>query len=204
MRRVIPVLFLLSLCQLSLVAQNDRAMLSGTVSDSQSNRVALAQIVVKSAATGLEYDAVSNSAGVYVINSLPLGEYTATAMARGFEKVEFEQFALRVGESRVLNVTLSVATVKTVVQVAADDDLNRASADVGGVIQGTQISELPMDGRSFERLESQVPGAIDDAGSTEDQIRFAGESQEDNNFQMDGIDAGGINHQNRQAVCTAR
>lgn len=73
MRRVILVLFLLSLCQLPLVAQSDRAMLSGTVSDSQNNRVALAQIVIKSAATGLEYDAVSNSAGVYVINSLPLG-----------------------------------------------------------------------------------------------------------------------------------
>lgn len=195
MRKVIFVVLLSILSPMSALAQNDRAMLSGTVSDSGNNRVPSARIVVKAVATGLEYDAVSNSAGVYVINSLPVGEYTATITANGFQKVEFKPFRLQVGENRVLNIQLTVASVNTVVEVTAEDDLNRASASVGGVIGGTQISELPMDGRAFERLESQVPGAIDDGGSTEDQIRFVGESQEDNNFQMDGIDAGGINHQ---------
>lgn len=195
MRKIILVTLLLIFCHLALLAQNDHAMLSGTVADQGNNRIPSARIVVRSEATGLEYDAVSNSAGVYVLNSLPIGEYTASVTAKGFETLEFKPFRLQVGENRVLNVTLAVAKVSTVVQVAAEDDLNHASSTVGGVIQGTQISELPMDGRGFERLESQVPGAIDDAGSTEDQIRFAGESQEDNNFQMDGIDAGGINHQ---------
>ena len=195
MRRVNLVLIVLLLCHLPVVAQNDHAMLSGTVTDAKSSLITAARIVVKSIATGVEYDAVSNSAGVYVLNSLPIGEYTATVTADGFEKLQFEPFRLQVGESRVLNVSLAVASVSTVVQVAAEDDLKRMSTDIGGTLQGAQISELPMDGRSFERLESQVPGAIDDAGSTEDQIRFAGQSQEDNNFQMDGIDAGGINHQ---------
>ena len=195
MRKAIFVFLLIILRPLLLLAQNDHAMLSGTVSDQGNNRIPSAQIVAKSRATDLEYDALSNSAGVYVLTSLPIGEYTASVTAQGFEKLEFEPFRLQIGENRVLNVTLSVAKVSTVIQVAAGDDLNRASSTVGGVIQGTQISELPMDGRGFERLESQVPGAIDDAGSTEDQIRFAGESQEDNNFQMDGVDAGGINHQ---------
>ena len=195
MRRISLVLLSLILGHLPLVAQSDHAMLSGTITDSKNGRIAAARVAVKSVATSLEYDAVSNSAGVYVLNALPIGEYTATVTAQGFEKLEFEPFALQVGESRVLNVSLAVAMVSTVVQVAAEDDLKRTSVDIGGVLQGTQISDLPMDGRSFERLESQVPGAIDDAGSTEDQIRFAGMSQEDNNFQMDGVDAGGINHQ---------
>lgn len=195
MRKVIFVALLFILCQLPLTAQNDHAMLSGTVSDQANNRISSAQIAVRSVATGLEYDATSNSAGLYAISSLPIGEYTASATAKGFEKIEFARFTLQVGESRILNVSFAVASVNTVVRVAAEDNLNQVSSTVGGVIQGSQITELPMDGRAFERLESQVPGAIDDAGSTEDQIRFAGESQEDNNFQMDGIDAGGINHQ---------
>jgi len=96
----------------------------------------------------------------------------------------------------VLNASLPVQTAGTTVQVtSAAEDLNRTSAEVGGFTQGARLNELPMNGRSFERLESLVPGAIDDAGSTEDQIRFAGLSQEDNNFQMDGVDASGINHQ---------
>jgi hypothetical protein len=179
----------------SLVAQTDRATLSGRVTDQKERLISSASISVKALATGLEYNVTTNSAGVYVLNSLPVGEYTAAVTASGFETIEFKTFTLQVGESRTLDVTLAVAAVNTIVQVAAEDDLKRMSTEVGGTLQGTQISELPMDGRSFERLESQVPGAIDDAGSTEDQIRFAGESQEDNNFQMDGIDATGINHQ---------
>jgi hypothetical protein len=195
MHKFILVALLFILCHSSVSAQNDHAMLSGTVSDQGNDRIPSAKIVAKSEATGLEYDALSNSAGVYVLTSLPIGDYTASVTAQGFEKLEFKSFSLQIGENRVLNVTLAVAKVSTVVRVAAGDDLNHASSTIGGVIQGTQISELPMDGRGFERLESQVPGAIDDGGSTEDQIRFAGESQEDNNFQMDGVDAGGINHQ---------
>jgi hypothetical protein len=105
-------------------------------------------------------------------------------------------FALQVGETRELNAALPVASASTVVQVSTEeDDLNRVSAEIGGVVQGAQLNELPMNGRSFERLEATVPGAIDAGGSTQDQVRFVGLSQEDNGFRMDGVDASGINHQ---------
>jgi hypothetical protein len=194
MRNIIVTILLILGCGLPLRGQTDRAMLSGTVTDQRDSLIATARVKVRSVATGLEYDAMTNSSGVYAVNSLPVGRYTATIDAKGFGKLKFETFSLQVGESRVLNAKLSVSSLNTVVQVT-DDDLKRTSTEVGGVVQGAQLNELPMDGRSFERLESQVPGAIDDAGSTEDQIRFAGLSQEDNNFHVDGVDATGINHQ---------
>jgi len=40
-----------------------------------------------------------------------------------------------------------------------------------------------------------IPGAISSGTGTQDSIRFAGLSQEDNNFRLDGVDATGINHQ---------
>jgi hypothetical protein len=195
MRNIVVATLLILGCALPLRGQTDRATLSGTVSDNSDSLISAARIKVRSIATGLEYDAVTNSAGVYIVNSLPVGQYTATIVANGFGKLAFEPFSLQVGERRVLNAKLSVSSVNTVLQVTANDDLKLTSAEVGGVVQGEQLNELPMDGRSFERLESQVPGAIDDAGSTEDQIRFAGLSQEDNNFHIDGVDATGINHQ---------
>src|SRR5258706_2882005 len=195
MRNILVAILLIIGCGLPLRGQTDRATLSGTVSDNSDSLIATARITVRSVATGLEYDATTNSAGVYIVNSLPVGQYTATITANGFGKLEFEPFSLQVGERRVLNAKLSVSSVNTVLQVTANNDLKLTSAEVGGVVQGEQLNELPMDGRSFERLESQVPGAIDDAGSTEDQIRFAGLSQEDNNFHIDGVDATGINHQ---------
>jgi hypothetical protein len=149
MRRISLVLLSLILGHLPLVAQSDHAMLSGTVTDSKNGRIAAARVAVKSVATSLEYDAVSNSAGVYVLNALPIGEYTATVTAQGFEKLEFEPFALQVGESRMLNVSLAVAMVSTVVQVAAEDDLKRTSVDLDAVKDGKTYCVKKDDGSFF-------------------------------------------------------
>src|ERR1700758_4043967 len=59
MRKLIVAFIGIILCHLSLLAQNDHAMLSGTVSDQANSRIPAAKIVVKSEATGVEYDAVS-------------------------------------------------------------------------------------------------------------------------------------------------
>ena len=175
------IILLLLLCLFPLAAQTDRATLTGTIKDPHQGLVGAAQIAVKSAATGVEYHVISNSAGVYVVSSLPVGEYTASVACPGFQVIEFKFFTLQVGETRTLNATLSLAMVGTTVQVnASAEDFDRTSAEVGGVIEGAQLNELPMNGRSLERLESLVPGAIDDGGSTQDQIRFVGLSQEDN------------------------
>src|ERR1700733_6175067 len=148
MRNILVTILLILGCGLPLRGQTDRAMLSGTVTDQKDSLIATARVKVRSVATGLEYSAMTNSSGVYVVNSLPVGRYTAAIDAKGFGKLEFEPFSLQVGESRVLNAKLSVSSVNTVVQVT-DDDLKRTSTEVGGVVQGAQLKELPMDGRSF-------------------------------------------------------
>lgn len=196
MRKIVLPVFSFLLCLSPAFAQTDRATLTGTVTDAQGAVVRGARVTARTVASGVSYTAVTNSAGAYVINSLPVGEYTEEINGKGFQSVAFKPFSLQVGETRELNAKLSVAGVDTTVQVStAEDDLNRVSTEIGGVVQGAQLSELPMNGRSFERLEATVPGAIDAAGSTQDQIRFAGLSQEDNGFHVDGVDASGINHQ---------
>ena len=169
--------------------------MTGTILDPSSAGIHDATIRLKAVTTGIERTANTNSVGSYSITSLPVGDYTASVAAAGFQTLQFQRFTLEVGQTRMLNATLTVGNVGTTVQVTADAGDLQTSAAVGGVIQGAQILDLPMNGRSFERLESLVPGAIDDGGSTQDQIRFVGLSQEDNNFHMDGVDSGGINHQ---------
>jgi hypothetical protein len=187
---------LLILLTVTLDAQTDRATLTGSIRDQSEAVVPGAKITVRTLATGIEHVATTTAAGVYTLSSLPVGEFTASVSANGFQTVEFQKFKLEVGETRTLNAALQIGSVgSSVLVTAASADLNQASAEIGGVIQGDQTRELPMNGRSFVRLISLVPGAIDDAGSTQDQVRFAGLSQEDNNFHFDGVDATGINHQ---------
>jgi hypothetical protein len=180
----------------TLLAQIDRATMTGIVTDPSHSVVQDATVTLTSVETGIERFTTTNGVGAYSFSSLPVGKYTASIAATGFQTLQFASFNLEVGETRTVNAALSVSTVGASVQVTeASADLNQSSAEIGGVIQGAQVQKLPMNGRSFVRLMSLVPGAIDDGGSTQDQIRFAGLSQEDNNFQIDGIDAGGINHQ---------
>ncbi len=107
---------------------------------------------------------------------------------------------LQVGETRTLDAVLKVGSVATEVDVTdAGINVDQTSAEIGGIIQGSQTLDLA--DRWLPQLVtidgvSPVPGAIDvGGGGTEDQVRFAGLSQEDNNFHFDGVDATGINHQ---------
>jgi hypothetical protein len=174
----------------------DRAVLTGVVMDPSKSVIPGAKVTVHAAATGIEYPATANSAGVYTLTGLPVGEYTASVSAKGFETLQVQSFSLEVGETRTLNPTLRLGAVTSNVTVVdAAPDLNLTNAEVGGVITGNQTEELPVNGRYWASLEALIPGAISAGTGTQDQIRFSGLSQEDNNFRFDGVDATGLNHE---------
>ncbi len=110
--------------------------------------------------------------------------------------MSFARLALDVGETRVLNVVLQLKGIQTRVTVREPaPDLDQTTAAIGSVVEASQTQDLPLNGRSWVRLLTLVPGAIDAGSGTEDQVRFVGMSQEDNNVRFDGVDATGINHQ---------
>src|SRR5215472_3299727 len=192
MRRLI----LLLVCSFPLLSQIDRATLTGVVQDPSRSIVPGAKVTLHAEATGLNYGTVTNSAGVYTFSGVPVGQYTVSIVASGFEALQIQRFALEVGETRTLNVTLRVGTVSSnVTVVEAAPDLELTTAEVGGVIQGSQTNALPVNGRYWASLMALIPGAISSGTGTQDAIRFSGLSQEDNNFRFDGVDATGLNHQ---------
>src|SRR5207302_442785 len=72
---------------------------------------------------------------------------------------------------------------------------DRVSAEAATVIDTTQISELPNNGRDWASFTLLAPFAQDDGGGEQRTIRFAGRARDDNNFSFDGVDAGGIQEQ---------
>jgi Carboxypeptidase regulatory-like domain len=188
-------LAVLSLTALPLAAQMDRAVLTGVVLDPTKSVIPGAKFTAHAVAKGIDYPVTANSAGVYTLTGLPVGEYTASVSANGFEMLQVQNFRLEVGETRTLNPTLRIGAVSSNVTVVdAAPDLNLTNAEVGGVINGSQTQELPVNGRYWASLEALIPGAISAGTGTQDQIRFSGLSQEDNNFRFDGVDATGLNH----------
>jgi Carboxypeptidase regulatory-like domain len=177
-------------------AQTERANLTGTVTDSTGSVIRDAAVTLQAVATNVNHIARTNSSGVYSFSALPIGEYTLSFTADGFGKEVVNSLTLEVGETRTLNAILRVGAVSTDVQVADQTpDLNLTSPEVSGVIERSQLKDLPVNGRYWASMETLLPGAISSGTGTQDTIRFSGLSQEDNNFRLDGVDATGLNHQ---------
>jgi hypothetical protein len=171
-----------------LAAQLDRATLNGTITDASGAALAGAKVTAVHAGSGL-VRATQTEAGSYVMPQLPIGVYTVTIEASGFQAVRFEKVQLQVGQIRTLDAQLEVAATTTQVEVRDTmAALDRSSAEVGTVIQSSQLAELPINGRHWAGLMLLAPGAINTGEGFQDDVRFVGRANDDNNWTFDGID----------------
>jgi hypothetical protein len=181
---------------LPMAAQTDRATMTGTVTDTTGARVSSVEITITSKSTGISRHTTTNSEGVFTVSSLETGTYRASFKADNFAPREIEEIRVDVGQTYALPVTLDITKIETVVEVSTGDSgLDKSSAEIGGVVHGSQAQDLPLNGRNYVSLVALVPGAIDSGTGTQDQVRFAGLSVEDNTWHLDGVDNSGINHQ---------
>jgi outer membrane receptor protein involved in Fe transport len=196
-----PRFFLLtSLLQMMIAAtafsQVDRAVLEGTVTDSAGAVIEGAQVRIRAEATGIEQDRHTNSNGYYRFPALAIGRYTVTVSNTDFKTKVIGDVILEVGQTRTLDIQLVVGSVSEQVEVKlSETPAERSSAEASAVISTDQIQNLPNNGRDWASFTLLAPFAQDDGGGDQRTIRFAGRARDDNNFQFDGVDAGGIQEQ---------
>src|ERR1041385_6795049 len=150
LRNLAALCFAVILLTIPLIAQTDRASVNGTVTDASGSAVQNARIEAVSVDTGIRRQAATGSAGTYEFAGLPIGLYKVTIEKEGFRTMAIDHVVLSVGEARTLDARLEVGGITEMVEVAATPEpVNRSSADVGAVIDGAEIKELPLNGRSF-------------------------------------------------------
>ncbi len=178
------------------LAQIDRAVLEGTVSDQSGASVVGASVKILAVDTGIAQEQRTNSNGYYRFPGLAVGRYTVTVTNTGFKTKVIENVILQVGQTRTLDATLAVGAPTEKVEVnASAAPADRSSAEAATVIRSDQIANLPNNGRDWSSFTLLAPFAQDDGGGDQRTIRFAGRARDDNNFQIDGVDAGGIQEQ---------
>jgi hypothetical protein len=176
-----------------LFAQSSNATLHGTVTDSGGGLMPGVTVKLRSEATGLARDVVTNESGGYVFNFLPAGEYEITAELTGFKSARRANIKLEIGQNLAQDVKMEVGQLEEVVNVEGTATvLDRTSASIGTVIQASQLKELPLAGRHWSGLMLLAPGAINTGEGTHLSTRFVGRSRDDNNWTFDGIDATGV------------
>jgi hypothetical protein len=190
------LLSLLSTITSVAVAQIDRAVLEGTVIDPSGASIVGASVKIVASDTGITHEQRTNSKGYYRLSGLAVGRYMVTVTDTGFKTQVIEDVILQVGQTRTLDVRLAVGTIAEKIEVTATAaPAERSSGEASTVITTDQIANLPNNGRDWASFTLLAPFAQDDGGGDQRTVRFAGRARDDNNFQFDGVDAGGIQEQ---------
>jgi len=151
---------LLVLCSASsLQAQVTTASLRGTVTDEQKAGVADATVVLTNVGTGYSRSVQSSSDGEYSFQELPLGTYRIHVTHAGFKAMTQTGIELHVADNLVINVTLGVGAVSETITVEASPiAVETTNGELTGLIEASQVSELPLNGRNFMQLVTLMPG----------------------------------------------
>ncbi len=141
------------------LAQSDTARLQGTVTDPQGNAVSGAVVNVMSTETGRLSTATTNELGYYTVSALPPGNYTVDVSQKGFKKIS-RTLELQVAQLGVADFQLSVGEVTETITVESGSPvIDLQDSALGEVVEGRQVTELPLNGRNFTQLALLVPGA---------------------------------------------
>ena len=173
MKRVgLGVLLTSIMLMLSLIpalAQNTTGSVRGTVLDSQGRGVAGSEITITNEETAASRVDTSDKDGIYNFESLPVGRYSLNVVKEGFRSFSERNIVLHVNDNLTFDVRLDVGSkTETVEVVASSMQVELANGEVSGTLSGNQITDLPLNGRSFAQLVTMVPGVATDAGFSYD------------------------------------
>lgn len=187
-------------CVSTALAQADRAALSGAITDASGAAVSGATVRAKQNATGFERQTKSNDSGLYQFVGLPVGVYEITVEKEGFATARSGAVTLGVGQRATWNVRLEVGALATQVVVSAEAvALDKTTAEIGGMISGNELANIPLNGRNWASFMLLAPGAVNTGEGNQNSIRFFGRSRDENNFTFDGVDASGVKDPRQEA-----
>src|SRR5215472_1387597 len=185
-----------------LPAQAITAKVVGTVSDPSGAAVPTAVINIRNVQTNQIRSTKASEVGTYEFSFLPIGDYTLTVEAPGFQKAEVSAFRLDVDQVARVNVQLVVGEISEKVAVEASAvALQTETSNVGTVIDSQKVVELPLNGRSFVQLALLTPGVNPgtpgsitvrrNRGSVGQSVAMSANGARDtqNRFYYDGIEA---------------
>jgi Carboxypeptidase regulatory-like domain len=163
----------LTFCTYSASAQSSTSgSISGTVTDSSGAAVLGATVTVTNTDRGaVQATKITNSAGFYTAGSLPLGTYSVSIAAKGFKTELVKGLVLHVDDALTVNRSLAPGAVSEVIEVSASAlQVNTEDATSAGLINSTQINQMPLITRNYAVLMTLQPG-VSFGGATDDLVR---------------------------------
>ena len=187
---------LICVTSFTLKAQVTTGTFLGTVYDATNAAVPGASITATNLQTGVSRSVVSAVTGEYLINLLPVGNYSLRVEHAGFKTEQRSSVEIQINSRVRLDFVLQVGSVSEEIKVAGSTPLlDTDTAESGEVIENQRVTQLPLNGRQFIQLALLTPGVVPEVkGTLSSPLALSGESAnangtryEDNVFLLDGV-----------------
>src|SRR6266852_6125695 len=142
-------------------AQVSTGTISGVVQDQTGAVIAGAMVTVRNVDTGAVRTLTSDSGGRYLAPVLPTGNYEVQGQQSGFQTEVRTGINLTVGREEVINLALKVGQISDKVTITAEAPLVESTTSaMSSLVDERTIRDLPLDGRSYDRLALLQPGVV--------------------------------------------
>ena len=191
------LLFLLLLVSLAVIshAQTATTSLRGDVTDSSGALIQAVAVTLTESSIGFTQTHQTNEKGEYSFQQIPPGSYQIKISAPGFNE-RTEKAQLLVNQPATINITLTVGSSITTVEVISDTTaLNATDATIGTPFNQSEIQSLPFQGNNVFSLLSLQAGVLSLGDQSTDTMNsdsragaINGARSDQSNLTLDGID----------------
>ena len=177
-------------------AQTFRGAVIGTATDSSGAAVAGAKVTVRNEDTGLVRSTATSDDGSYSVPELPVGKYDVTVEKSGFQSAVTNGVQVTIASQIRVDAVLKPGAVTQQVVVSAEalPQVNTTTDILGGIMTPTELQDLPLNGRDFQKAVYLTPGIagspdqITDSPGSFGVFSMNGARGRSNNFLLDGTD----------------
>jgi len=165
------------------------AAVHGYVFDTSNSAIPNAHAVLNNIATGISMETVADGNGYYRFPLIPVGTYSLTVSAVGFQKITQKNLALNVGQEARLDLVLPVGNTVEAVEVEASSEImDTGTSTIGAVLDREEVENLPIVARQVYNYLLLAPGVIGMPTSTFSTTQFTFGGNERSQWNLDGLD----------------
>src|SRR5215471_5224372 len=146
-----------------VLAQSDRAAITGTARDTSGAVIVGAMVTATNVGNNLQSTSTTNSLGIYNVLDLPIGQYKLACTKEGFAKYQRSEVNLDVAQAAQVDIVLSVGAKSETAAVSVDPLLlETQSSSVSTNLNNDAVTELPLNVQGGRNLSAfmfaYVPG----------------------------------------------
>ena len=165
------------------------AQVQGVVTDQSGAVIPGVKVTATNTATGLSREALTDASGNYTFLTLPVGAYSIKAEKSGFRTYTASGITLAVNQVFVQNIAMQVGEVTQEVSVQANTaQVETSNMQLGGVVTGSTIVDLPLNGRNWVQLQQLQPGVMS-ASDARGSYSTNGGQTDQNSYLINGTDS---------------